>query len=284
VKMCGILGVAINKYNYGTIKTLYNIFINQKSRGLQGAGISIRNSDGLFRFRSVSPFRIFNAYNFNIWARIKKGSCVSLHHRYPTSSDNEPKFNHPISNEDGSVHVIHNGILMNEDKLYNEMKASHTFETKVKDSKKFTDSEVVVHIFEDVYKGKEENIVDAMKAVYEKVEGSFALVFTLKDVDGLFLLKHTMPIIISKDKYNNHYFSSEFEKDNGLTKLKTMAEGEVGVLKSDGYTKLAKFGKHKDDMKVKWKKGKHKWVYDSPDNFGFVNYGLNWMKPTNWDY
>lgn len=239
--MCGILGTVIRRMDDDVLKTLYDIFINQKSRGLQGAGISVNNGGRLFRFRSISPFRLFNVYNYKIWSRLKDGSNVLVHHRYPTSSENAPKFNHPIANEDNTIHLIHNGVLMNEHKLYKELKGKHVFETKVKKGSRFTDTEVIVHVFEDAY--KKGNLKDAIRSIYRRVEGSYALAMNIVGVDGIVLIRHRMPVIIHKDKHGNQYFSSCHDKDELDTTIEhTLSDGEFGILNQDGYKKL---GKHK---------------------------------------
>lgn len=281
--MCGILGCVVNSEDKsGVIETLFDIFNNQKTRGQQGAGISINNSDSpLFRFRSVSPYRLFNVYNYQAWENFKQGSKVLVHHRYPTSSENKPKFNHPIATEDGKVHVIHNGILANEHELYRKLEGKHTFETKVKDSNRFTDTEVVVHVFEEAYQGKRKNIIKALEHVYRTVKGSFALAFNIEGEDRIYLMKNSMPIIISKDKDGNHYFSSEWDKKIGTKRIEELQRGEIGVLDSRGYHKIKVAEPDPDEKKnvekientrKKWKKNKGRNHYNWDDNFGFVDY------------
>lgn len=240
MKMCGIMGVIINKNSREIIKNLYEIFLYQKDRGMQGAGISIANGGDLFRFRSLSPFRLFNVYNQDVWARLGDGCRVLLHHRYPTSTINRTQFNHPIANEDKTIHLIHNGMLMNHEELYKKLKVKHTFETKVGNKDEYTDTEVMLHLFEDAYKGNPKNIVKALETVFNKTSGSFAVALQIKGDKNIYLIKHSMPIIISKDKEGNFYFSSELDKHNkNLKKIYEMVEGEIGMLNYSGYRKLS---------------------------------------------
>lgn len=239
VRICGIIGCVINKNSTEIIRILYDVFINQKNRGMQGAGISIANGGDLFRFRSLSPFRLFNAYNQDVWARFGDGCRVLLHHRFPTSTVNEVRFNHPIANEKGDIHLIHNGVLYNDKELYKKLKHKHTFETLNDKKDKFTDTEVMVHLFEDSYKGNPENVLKALKDVYDKTSGSFAVALHIKGDKNIYLIKHSYSIIISKDKDGNFYFSSELDKDyKRLKKVHEMVEGEIGMLNMEGYTKL----------------------------------------------
>jgi len=240
VTICGILGVCISKNSREIIKNLYEIFLYQKDRGMQGAGISIANGGELFRFRSLSPFRLSNVYNYDVWARLGDGCRALVHHRYPTSTINRPCFNHPIANEDNSIHLIHNGMIMNHKELYNKLKLRHTFETKVDKKDEYTDSEVLIHLFEDKYKGKPENIVKALEYVFNKTSGIFAVALQIKGDKNIYLIRHTYPIVISKDNEDNYYFSSEFDKDNkNLKKIYELQEGEIGMLDFQGYKKLS---------------------------------------------
>lgn len=235
--MCGIIGVAVKKKSDDLIKNLYDIFLNQSTRGTKGAGISINNSD-LFRFRSVSPYRLFNVYNHKVWNRIKSGDMVLVHHRYPTSSPNAVGFNHPIANEKEDIHIIHNGVLYNYHELYNELKKKHKFETE--NGKEYTDSEVIIHTLEDGIE-KKQSLKDALLYVYKKVSGSFAVAINIKGDKNIYLIRHSNPIVISKDKEGNHYFSSELDKNNkNLKFVYELKEGEIGKLNVAGYEKIAK--------------------------------------------
>ena len=101
VKICGIVGVKIFEWNTNVIKKMYEVFLNQKNRGIKGAGISVSGNGKFNRFRSISPFRIFNAYNMDLWKDIQNGDSVLFHHRFPTSTDNEVRLNHPLNKKIG---------------------------------------------------------------------------------------------------------------------------------------------------------------------------------------
>jgi len=233
--MCGIIGIKANKWSANSCRLLYEIFLNQKERGIAGAGISISKGDTFSRFRSISPFRLFNVYNNEVWSIIENGSSVMIHHRFPTSTINKSKFNHPIANEDETIHLIHNGVIYNDKELHRELiKKGHVFETQ--EGKDFTDSEVLVHVFEDYFIQHDGDIIKTFESLLNKVSGCYAIAINIKGKDDIYLLKHNNPIVISKDDDDNYYFSSNFLK--GLTKIKEMGYDEIGRLGSDGYEKL----------------------------------------------
>jgi len=282
--MCGILGVTINKFSLDVIRNLYDIFIHQLNRGQRGAGISINNGGSLFRFRSTSPFRLFNVYNYPLWSRLGDGCRVLVHHRYPTSTINQPRFNHPISNEDGTIHLIHNGVMYNEKELYKRLKINHVFETIDNFNGRITDSEVLVHLFEEAYKGKAENIKDALEHTFNKASGSFAVALQITGDKNIYLIRHSYPIVISKDKDDNYYFSSELDKDNkNLEQLYEMADGEIGMLTSGGYVKISQMEAVKNQQVMDYKDySRYTYGYSGQskldDSFDDFDYDNDWNK------
>lgn len=237
--MCGILGVAVKKWSMGVVRNLFDIFDHQSGRGVNGAGISINSAEGLWRFRSYSPYRIFAAYNATIWESVKSGDRILFHHRIPTSTENAPRFNHPFENEDKTLHLIHNGIIANDRELFARLKSRHTFETL--DGDKFTDSEVLVHLFEDEY-AKDKDVVKALIRTSETATGSFTFAMQRKGDDCIYLVKHSNPLVISKDDDNNFYFSSILDKSNGnLKDVYEVCDSEIIRLTSKGYEKVGKF-------------------------------------------
>lgn len=170
-----------------------------------------------------------------IWKRIRDGDSILLHHRLPTCSPNKPIYNHPIANEDRSIMLIHNGSLMG----YNDVRRlleqkGHKFETLHKD--KFTDTECFVHMLEEGIK-KHDKLAKAVQWMANQLNGTFALAWFMPDSKDIFLFKHSNPIVISKDKHNNRYFSSLHW--DGLEKEYELEDNEFGVLTEKGYKKIA---------------------------------------------
>jgi glucosamine 6-phosphate synthetase-like amidotransferase/phosphosugar isomerase protein len=279
--MCGILGVVVKKNSVNVVRNLFDIFDHQAGRGVRGAGISINSAEGLWRFRSYSPYRIFAAYNAAIWDGVHDGDRIVFHHRTPTSTANAPRFNHPFENEDKTIHLIHNGIIANDVELFNALRERHTFETLEGD--KFTDSEVLLHLFEDEYE-KSHHPVTSLRKMSERSTGSFAIAMQRAGEACIWLVKHNNPVVISKDSDDNFYFSSELDETNtNLTKVCEMGDGEIGRLTKDGYEKCGDFTApvtrwvyHFADEKKKHKKGKQAALSEIPE-YDDV-YGFSWKK------
>jgi len=237
--MCGILGCYVKEGEpKEQFKVLFDTFKQQSSRGMQGAGVSILNNDkGIqIRKRENNPYCLFSSYYSKLWDNMKKDSLVLFHHRFPTSTPNEPKFNHPICNEDKSIHLIHNGHISNYVELCNELfKEGHEFETYKHSESIVTDTEVLVHLIEN---SKEKHGLDwykICKDLEEKAHGCYAIAVTFKEENKIYLFANDNPIELSYDIEGNTFFSSEFHKESGLIYYRTLEDGETGIIDKSGY-------------------------------------------------
>lgn len=247
--MCGIVGSFVNKMSINMMKNMFDLFIHQKKRGVDGAGISINSQDKLYRFRSVSPYRLFSVYNIQLWDGMKDGDRVLFHHRFPTSSANKPSFNHPIKSEDGTFHLIHNGVISGYHNLFTDLvKRGHNFETYNGDSQSFTDSEVLVHLIEERIEAGD-NMCEALKWLRKNVSGTFSCLISIKGDNRIYMIRNGRELNISRDKQGNYYVSSEFKKMNDLSFVYELVNGEVGFLDGAGY-KSVYVPKHEEKQDV----------------------------------
>ena len=240
--MCGILGVKINKPSKMVARNLLTIFRNQENRGIDGAGLSLLRNGKLTRIRTPNPFDLFSFEYGKFWNTVEKGDCILIHHRFPTNGGGGDNLssNHPFADEQNNCHLIHNGIVSNDDTLFDQLrKQGHTFESKV--DKDITDSEILVHFVEKDAKGGCQRIVD-------KAKGSIAIAFQYANDDKIYLWRRTNPIEVYSDSDNNCYFSSEFPEGKGFTKMKDLDEHKLYVLASN-HLKLVK--KYKAPKKEK---------------------------------
>jgi len=252
--MCGIIGCVVRKPAV-IMKQIKLIYKNQKDRGSDGCGMSIyhSHSNKITRVRKQNLKSIFKKEYFN---SIKKDDLVLFHHRLPTSTPNIPECNHPICNEDKSIHLIHNGWVSNSEEQYERLKTkSHNFETEViiqkvyriKDKIYFgeidsdaeiTDSEILVHLLEKFSKGN--NYLEGIKRVIRVARGSFTFAFMVKSIPKIWLYKGHNGLYVYQDTNNNIFFSSEFLEDK-FQLIKECGYGEIGELSIKGYRKLGRY-------------------------------------------
>lgn len=252
--MCGIVGAYVNRMNISLMKNMFDLFLNQQRRGVNGAGISINSKDDLRRFRSVSPFRVFSVYNIELWDKIFDGDRILFHHRLPTSSANKPSFNHPIQNEEGDIHLIHNGVIVAHQYLFTKLvKKGHVFETFDKDSGTYTDSEVLLHLIEERL-AEGDNMVKALKWLRKNVNGSYSCLISVKGDSRIYVIRKGRELNVSKDRVGNIYVSSQFRKMNDLRFVYELVDGEIGFIDNTGYKSIfvPKHEEKQQDLNYDW--------------------------------
>ncbi len=236
--MCGVIGAFVaDKENIK--EDITAIYTEQKTRGSDGFGIGIKKPGGLLlRQRTKTSEEIFKD---DIWNKIEQGDYVLFHHRQPTSTPNHELCNHPISNEDGSLLLIHNGVLSKDNLI-----GKHKFETLVtitySDSKgkvirkeeKFTDTELAVHDFEE-YLAAGNDCVASIKGIGQDYSSAFLVLH--KNFDGLLFVANSYPLFGYKGG-ENYFLSSEkplVRTLNPTTKITTVSYNRNGVNLRDDF-------------------------------------------------
>ncbi len=134
---------------------------------------------------------------------------------------------HPHSSCDGSVTVVHNGILENFEDLKKRLaRRGHRFASQ-------TDSEVISHFFEDGLRSKPMRAVvaDFMRAA----EGTFAVLLMLKGGDEIYALKRDSPLVLGVAPGMN-IAASDIYAFSDLTRRAAFFENdEYAVIRADGY-------------------------------------------------
>lgn len=231
--MCGIIGTVVkNPESCGL--HLYKIFKAQQDRGVLGGGISLLRDGKLSRYRVTNPFDLFSIEYKSFWEDLKKNDILLVHHRWPTSSDNSENFNHPISNEFNTVHLIHNGVISDYEKVFKKLKSQgHKFETESEG--KITDSEVLVHYLEN-----EKKLFKSINRLNNEVHGSYAVAFIYKGTNYIYLYTNGNPIVTYSDLDGNLYFSSECVM-NGFKDVKNLNDDTLYKYSKDGLKPVRKF-------------------------------------------
>jgi glucosamine--fructose-6-phosphate aminotransferase (isomerizing) len=247
--MCGIIGVAIRDNPTQVKQRLYHIYVSQAHRGSDGAGVTVLREGVIHRRRLENPLELFD--NKLV---LKNKDLVLFHHRFPTSTTNEPKYNHPFNNEDNSLSLIHNGHISNYERLHKSLKnAGHIFESENDDigygsqigyssygynkPSKITDSEVIVHLIEGRKPHK------AIRIMNSSLVGQYALAWVYEDREKIYLYKKDNPIVCYEDTDGNKYFSSEIPDnpflEREMTNKVSLDEGVLYTLDQEELKKVA---------------------------------------------
>jgi glucosamine--fructose-6-phosphate aminotransferase (isomerizing) len=98
---------------------------------------------------------------------------------------------HPHMSGDSELALIHNGIIENYDSLKKELKnRGHLFSSE-------TDTEVLVHLIEEVKKIEKCSLLTAVQLALKEVIGAYAIVILSKDdPDTLIVAKKSSPLVI----------------------------------------------------------------------------------------
>ena len=221
--MCGIVG-------YIGKKEKKNIILNGlkelEYRGYDSAGMAIIIGNEMSYYKAVGKLE-------NLASKMKEcqylGNGVAIGHTRWATHGKPTEINaHPHLGE--YSFVIHNGIIENYKELKDELEASGV---------KFlsqTDTEVIVHLFEE-YNKSAKTPFEAYKKTISRLKGAYATLLVSKSSpDEIFFAKNAAPLIIARDG-DEIYLSSSDSPLIGLAKEAIYLEdGSYGVAKLGNLT------------------------------------------------
>ncbi|WP_086270191.1 glutamine--fructose-6-phosphate transaminase (isomerizing) [Campylobacter devanensis] len=221
--MCGIVG-------YIGKKEKKNIILNGlkelEYRGYDSAGMAIIIGNEMSYYKAVGKLE-------NLASKMKEcqylGNGVAIGHTRWATHGKPTEINaHPHLGE--YSFVIHNGIIENYKELKDELEASGV---------KFlsqTDTEVIVHLFEE-YNKNAKTPFEAYKKTISRLKGAYATLLVSKSSpDEIFFAKNAAPLIIARDG-DEIYLSSSDSPLIGLAKEAIYLEdGSYGVAKLGNLT------------------------------------------------
>ena len=116
-----------------------------------------------------------------------KGNIGIGHTRWATHGEPSDVNSHPHSNENGTISVVHNGIIENYIHLREWLiSKGYTFVSE-------TDTEVIPHLIDYFYNG---DLLEAVMKATSKIEGSYALgVVSTHEPDKIVAVRKDSPLI-----------------------------------------------------------------------------------------
>lgn len=194
-------------------------------RGYDSAGVAILNKNKLNVYKKKG--KVNDLTNW-IGKKSKSGNIGIGHTRWATHGEPNDINSHPHSSTDGSFAIIHNGIIENYSSLKTEL-ISRGYKFKSQ-----TDTEVVVHLIDDIRKTSGVTIEEAFKLSLNSVVGAYALVLVSKETPNqLLAARKSSPLVIGigKDEY---FLASDatpiIEYTNSVVYLN---DGEIAVLNTE---------------------------------------------------
>jgi glutamine---fructose-6-phosphate transaminase (isomerizing) len=196
--MCGIVAYIGKKQAFPIVlKGLKRL----EYRGYDSAGIAVLNNGELNLFKrsgKVSNLEEF-ASGFDT-----SGHAGIGHTRWATHGAPNDLNAHPHYSADGSIAIIHNGIIENYDVLRKELIL------KGYEFKSETDTEVVVHLVDYIRKNENVSIAEALRRALHEVIGAYAIVVISKEnPNQLVAARKSSPLVVGIGKEGDFYLASD---------------------------------------------------------------------------
>jgi glutamine---fructose-6-phosphate transaminase (isomerizing) len=182
--MCGIVAYIGKKNAYPIlVKGLHRL----EYRGYDSAGVALV-TDKLHVYKCKG--KVDDLEKFTAGKDIS-GTIGIGHTRWATHGEPNDINAHPHYSGSKRLVLIHNGIIENYSSLKEELKnRGHQFESD-------TDTEVLVHLIEDIQEREEVDLAEAVRIALNSVIGAYAIVILSQDdPDTLIAAKKSSPLVI----------------------------------------------------------------------------------------
>jgi glucosamine--fructose-6-phosphate aminotransferase (isomerizing) len=196
--MCGIVAYIGKKQAFPIVlKGLKRL----EYRGYDSAGIAVLNGGALNMFKRSGKVANLEAYAME---HNTEGHAAIGHTRWATHGLPNDINAHPHFSNDESIAVIHNGIIENYDTLKKELIAhGYTFQSE-------TDTEVLVHLIDDIRKNDNLSIAEAVRRALHHVEGAYAIVVISKDnPNQLVAARKSSPLVVGIGNEGDFFLASD---------------------------------------------------------------------------
>lgn len=218
--MCGIIGYVGEK---SAEPILLRGIQRLEYRGYDSAGIALISGGKLHTCKIKGKIK-------DLSAALKKhplplASLGISHTRWATHGKPNEINAHPHSDCRRRICLVHNGIIENYEELKQKLsRRGHKFRSQ-------TDTEIVVHLIEDNYRG---NLEQAVLKSIRQLKGSYALgVVCVDEPEKLVAARCGSPLILGLGKKEN-YIASDAPAILDLTrKVIYLDDGEVAAVKKD---------------------------------------------------
>ncbi len=192
--MCGIVAYIGSRDVYPIlIKGLQRL----EYRGYDSAGIAILNGD-LKVYKKAGKVSDLHAFAKD---QDIKGHIGMGHTRWATHGEPNDRNAHPHYSQNSRFAMIHNGIIENYSSIKAELeKRGHEFRSD-------TDTEVLVHLIEDIYENANVSLDEAVRLALGEVIGAYAIVILSKEhPNELICARKGSPIVVGVGKEKGEYF------------------------------------------------------------------------------
>ncbi|WP_277555871.1 glutamine--fructose-6-phosphate transaminase (isomerizing) [Halobaculum limi] len=215
--MCGIIGyVGEEQARPRLVAGLQQL----EYRGYDSAGIALADDE-------LSVYKQTGLISDLELPETTTQTCGVGHTRWSTHGKPTDANAHPHTDCSGRVAVVHNGIIANYDDLRAEL-PDHEFKSE-------TDTEVVAHLIEVELEGTDD-LLAAVEAVVERIEGSYALGVVAAGYDGIVAARRNSPLVVGHGTDGNFIASDVTPLLEHTRSVSYLEDGDVAHLTRSGVT------------------------------------------------
>lgn len=197
--MCGIVAYIGKKQAYPII---VNGLKRLEYRGYDSAGIALLNDANDLNIYKIKG-KVANLEEFSNGKDIS-GTIGIGHTRWATHGEPNDVNAHPHYSENEHLALIHNGIIENYDKIKSSL------ESKGYHFRSETDTEVLVHLIDDIQKNADVSFAESVRLALEQVVGAYAIVVISKDnPNRLIAARKSSPLVVGIGEGGEFFMASD---------------------------------------------------------------------------
>ncbi|MDP1861129.1 MAG: glutamine--fructose-6-phosphate transaminase (isomerizing) [Gemmatimonadaceae bacterium] len=219
--MCGIVGYVGPKV---ATPFLLEGLKRLEYRGYDSAGVAVMNGQGVETVKEAGKIAKLESL---LASAPVSGTTGIAHTRWATHGPPNQVNAHPHMSQDGSIAVVHNGIIENANVLKKMLKGrGYEFRSD-------TDTEVLAHLIEEFFEG---NLEDAVIQALRQVEGTYGIaVISSVDSHKIVAARKGSPLLVGLGE-DEYFIASDVSAILAHTRqVVYLDDGEMAVLDRNGY-------------------------------------------------
>ena len=219
--MCGIVAYVGHRQ---VAPLLVEALARLEYRGYDSAGVAVVHDGSLVNKRVVGRVA-------DLQSRLQRASPEGFvgigHTRWATHGEPSEANAHPHVDCGGTIALVHNGIIENAGELREALTArGHTFRSE-------TDTEVLVHLIEQLYDG---SLLDAVAAALHQVDGAYGIsVISTFEPGTIIAARNGSPLLLGLGEGENFVASDASALLEHTRTVVYLDDGEMARVQADSY-------------------------------------------------
>ncbi len=253
--MCGIVGYVGPKL---ATPLLIEGLKRLEYRGYDSAGVAIMNGSGVETVKESGKITRLESL---LSATLVVGTTGIAHTRWATHGQPNQVNAHPHVSQDGTIAVVHNGIIENSMVLKQMLEGrGYTFQSD-------TDTEVLAHLTQEFFEG---NLEEAVIQALRMVEGTYGIaVISATDSHKIVAARKGSPLLVGLGD-QEYFVASDVSAILAHTRqVVYLDDGDLAVLDRDGYRII-----DLDATELQKKVSRVDWDLDQIERGGFPHFML----------